>query len=63
MDKIFDLMSQLTNWIWGVPILVVFFGSFLINNKERRWLKPSPFICLYQQSYLPMRCNFFSSAD
>ena len=38
MDKIFDLMSKLTNWIWGIPILVVFFGNFLINNKERRWL-------------------------
>ena len=30
MDKIFELMSELTNWIWGIPILVVFFGSFLV---------------------------------
>ena len=30
MDKIFDLMSQATNWIWGIPILIVFFGSFLV---------------------------------
>ena len=30
MDKIFELMIQLTNWIWGIPILVVFFGSFLV---------------------------------
>lgn len=30
MDKLFDIMIQITNWVWGVPILVVFFGSFVM---------------------------------
>ena len=30
MDKIFDIMLQITNWVWGLPILVVFFGSFVV---------------------------------
>ena len=30
MDKVFDVMIQITNWVWGIPILIMFFGSFIL---------------------------------